>query len=128
MRTLAVGIAVMWNLWAGGIAWAHGDHAAQHGGVVARGDDGIVMEFVVEKGVLTLYLDDELGMPVPTREVRGTLTLLARRGPAREVTLAHAGSNRLTAQGVTPASGDRLRAHIIMPNGDEFRANSVIRP
>ena len=34
--------------------------------------------------------------------------------------LVPAGANRLTAKGLTPVPGDRLRARIILPTGDEL--------
>jgi hypothetical protein len=36
-------------------AYAHGDHKPKHGGIMGRGDDGISIELVMEKGTATLY-------------------------------------------------------------------------
>ena len=46
-------------------AYAHGDHKPKHGGIMGRGDDGISIELVMEKGTATLYIEDERGTPVP---------------------------------------------------------------
>ena len=34
-------------------AYAHGDHKPKHGGIMGRGDDGISIELVMEKGTAT---------------------------------------------------------------------------
>src|SRR5258707_3475998 len=42
------------------------------------------------------------------------------RSPTQEGKLVPAGENKLAAKGLTPLPGDRLRARIILPNGDEL--------
>ena len=74
MKTLALVIASVFNLLALEIACAHGDHPSTHGGTVGRGNDEIVVEFVMEKGTLNLYVDDEAGKPLATENLTGTLT------------------------------------------------------
>jgi hypothetical protein len=122
MKTLAVLIASVFNLLAFGNAYAHGDHPSTHGGVVGRGDDEIVVEFVMEKGTLNLYVHDEAGKLLETKDITGTLTVISPQRPAREVKLVSAGSDKLAAPGVEPVRGDRLKAHIKLPTGEELES------
>lgn len=101
-------------------AYAHGDHRPRHGGIMGRGDDEISVELVMEKGTAILYIEDESGAPVRTEKVNGTLSVASPGRPAQEAKLMPAGDNKLTAKGLTPRPGDRLRARIILPNGDEL--------
>ena len=101
-------------------AYAHGDHKPKHGGIMGRGDDEISVELVMEKGTAILYIEDESGTPLPTEKVKGTLSLAGPGHPALEEKLVPAGDNKLAAKGLTPLPGDRLRARIILPNGDEL--------
>ena len=103
-------------------AYAHGDHKPKHGGIMGRGDDEISVELVMEKGTALLYVEDEGGTPLPTEKVKGTLSLASPGRPAQEGKLVPAGGNKLAAKGLTPLPGDRLRARIILPNGDELSA------
>jgi len=122
MKTLALAIASVLNLLAVEIAYAHGDHPSTHGGTVGRGNDEIVVEFVMENGTLNLYVDDEAGKPLATENVTGTLTLVPAQRPAKEVKLVHAGSHKFTAPGIEPVPGDRMRARIRLPTGEEFES------
>jgi len=101
-------------------AYAHGDHKPKHGGIMGRGDDEISVELVMEKGTAILYIEDESGTPLPTGKVKGTLSVAGPGRPAQEGKLVPAGDNKLTAKGLTPLPGDRLRARIILPGGEEF--------
>jgi hypothetical protein len=101
-------------------AYAHGDHKPKHGGIMGRGDDEISVELVMEKGTAILYVEDESGAPVRTEKVKGTLSVAGQGSPAQEAKLIPAGGNKLAAKGLTPAPGDRLRARIILPGGEEF--------
>ena len=103
-------------------AYAHGDHKPKHGGIMGRGDDEISVELVMEKGTALLYVEDESGTPLPTEKVKGTLSLASPGRSAQEGKLVPAGDNKLAAKGLTPLPGDRLRARIILPNGDELSA------
>jgi hypothetical protein len=122
MKTLAMVIASVFNLLAFGNACAHGDHPSTHGGTVGRGDEAIVVEFVMEKGTLILYIHDEAGKPLPIKNVTGTLTVVPPQHPAQEVKLVWAGYHQLAAPGVEPVPGDRLRAHITLPSGEEVES------
>jgi|SRR5882672_1579299 len=101
-------------------AYAHGDHKPKHGGIMGRGDDGISVELVMEKGTAILYVEDEGGAPLSTEKVKGTLSLAAPGRPAQEAPLIPAGGNKLVAKGLAPVRGDRLRARVVLPNGDEL--------
>lgn len=103
-----------------GSAYAHGDHKPKHGGIVGRGDDAISVELVMEKGAATLYVEEESGTPLPTENVKGTLSLAGPGRSAQVGELIPAGDNKLTAEGLTPVPGDRPRARIILPNGDDL--------
>jgi hypothetical protein len=122
MKTLAVVVASVFNLFAFGNAYAHGDHPSEHGGVVGRGDDAIVVEFVMEKGTINVYVHDEAGKPLATKNVTGTLTLIAPQRPAQEVKLVRADDHKFTAPGIVPAPGDRLKARITLPGGEELES------
>ena len=101
-------------------AYAHGDHKPKHGGIMGRGDDEISVELVMDKGTVTLYMEDESGTPLPTEKMKGALSVAGPGRPAQEGKLIPAGDNKLTATGLKPLPGDRLRARIILPNGDEL--------
>jgi hypothetical protein len=114
--------AVFASVLALGSAYAHGDHPSTHGGTVGRGDDGIVVEFVMEKGTISLYVHDEAGKPLAINNVTGTLTLVPPQHSAQEVKLVPAGDHKFTAPGIEPVTGDRLRALITLPSGEELES------
>jgi hypothetical protein len=122
MRILLAVLASGFQLMALNNACAHGDHKPKQGGIMGRGDEDISVELVMEKGIATLHIEDESGVPVATERVKGTLSLAGPGRPAQEVKLVPAGDNRMTAAGLKPVSGDRLRARIVLPNGDELSA------
>ena len=122
MKMLTVVVASVFNLLAFGYACAHGDHEPTHGGTVGRGDDAIVIEFVMENGILNVYVHDEEGKPLATKNITGTLTLVSPQSPAQEVKLVSAGSDKFAAPGVKPAQGDRMRARIKLSTGEEFES------
>ena len=122
MKTLAVVIASGFSLLAFGNAYGHGDHASTHGGIVGRGDDGIVVEFAMEKGTISVYVHDEAGKPLATKDVTGILTLLSPQRPAQEVKLVCASYYKFTAPGIEPSPGDRLKARIRLPGGEELES------
>jgi len=122
MKTLAVVIASVFNLLAFGNAYAHGDHPATHGGTVGVGDDVIEVEFVMEDGTINLYVHDETGAALSIKNLKGTLTVIAPQRPAQEVKLVRAGDDKFTAPGLKPAPGDRLKARITLPSGEELES------
>ena len=122
MKTLAVVVASVFNLLVFGNAYAHGDHEPTHGGTVGVGNDEIVVEFVMEKGTINVYVHDEAGKPLAAKNVTGTLTVIAPQRPAQEVKLVRAGDDKFTAPGLVPAPGDRLKARITLPSGEELQS------
>jgi hypothetical protein len=122
MKRIAVVVASLVNLAVFGNAFAHGDHPSSHGGIMGRGDDAVVVEFVMEKGTLVVYVHDENGKPLPKKDVTATLSLLAPHSLPQEVKLVRAGEDKFTAPTLKPATGDRLRAHIKLPTGEEFES------
>ena len=122
MKTLAVVIAWVFSLLTLGSACAHGEHKSTHGGIVGRGNDEIVVEFVMEKGTLNLYVHDETGNPLATEKLTGTLTLVSPRRPAQDVKLVSSGRNKFSAPGIEPVTGERLRARITLPSGEEVES------
>jgi len=122
MKTLAVVVASVFSLLAFGNACAHGDHPSAHGGIMGRGDDAIVVEFVMENGTLNLYVHDEAGKALSIKNLRGTLTLIAPQRPAQEVKLVAAGDNKFKAPGIAPVRGDGMVARITLPSGEEMES------
>ncbi len=120
MKVALTAIATFFHVLAFCNAYAHGDHKPKHGGIMGRGDDEISVELVMDKGTAILYVEDESGTPLPTEKVKGTLSLAGPGRPAQEGKLIPAGDNKLAAKGLTPLPGDRLRARIILPNGEEL--------
>ena len=120
MKVALAVVATVFHVLAFCDAYAHGDHKPKHGGIMGRGGDEISVELVMETGTAILYVEDDSGTPLPTENVKGTLSVAAPGRPAHEGKLVPAGENKLTAKGLTPLPGDRLRARIILPNGDEL--------
>ena len=92
---------------------------------MGRGDDEIVVEFVMEKGTVNLYVHDEAGKPLATKNVTGTLTLIAPQRPAQEVKLVAAGEHKLKAPGIAPVRGDRMVARITLPSGEKTESAAL---
>ena len=85
-----------------------------------RGDEAVSVELVVEQGAVGLYVDEHgTGAPIPTEALTGSISLAARGRPVEEVQLVPAGGNKFSAPGLRPVAGERLRARIVLPNGDE---------
>lgn len=122
MKSRVAAIASVFFVFAPGLASAHGDHKPAHGGAVGRPDEEFVVEFVMEKGTVSLYLHDESGAPIPAKDLTGTLTLIPPQHVAQQVKLIFAGQHKLAAPGIKPVPGDRLRAHIRLSSGVEFEA------
>ena len=83
---------------------------------MGRGDEAVSVELVAQDGMLVLYIEDHENnnTPIPAERLKGWLALAAK-----EVKLVPAGANRMTASGLVPRVGDRLRARLVLPNGDE---------
>jgi hypothetical protein len=107
---------------------AHGDDKPKLGGIMGRGDESVSIELLMEKGVVTLYVEEHANRaPISSERMKGWLSLVARGRPAEEVRLVPAGANKLAAPGLKPVAGERLRARIILPNGDEVSAVFLFR-
>jgi hypothetical protein len=107
---------------------AHGDDKPKRGGTMGRGDDSVSIELVMEQGVVALYVEEHANhAPISSERMQGWLDLVARGGPGMEVKLVPAGANKLTAPGLKPVAGERLRARIILPNGDEVSSVFLFR-
>lgn len=123
VRTLALLLASVFHVLMPGNAYAHGDHEPKHGGIIGMSTDDIVVELVMEKGIIVLHVHDENDAPIPSEKMKGSLTLIPAQRPRQEVKLVSAGGNKLTASGLKPAPGDRLRARLWLPNGDEVSSS-----
>jgi hypothetical protein len=107
---------------------AHGDDKPKRGGTMGRGDDSVSIELVMEEGVLALYVEEHAShAPLPSDRMTGWLSLVAGSRPRNEVKLVPAGANKLTAPGLKPIAGERLRARITLPNGDEISSVFLFR-
>jgi hypothetical protein len=122
VKTLAVVVASVFSLLAFGNTYAHGDHPSSHGGIMGRGDDSIVVEFVMENGTINVYVHDEEGKPLATKNVTGTLTIISPQRPPQEGKLVRADDHKFRAPGLEPAPGDRMKARIRLPGGDELES------
>jgi hypothetical protein len=103
------------------LAFAHGDDKPKHGGIMGRGDDTVTVEFVFEKGTMSVYLEDhDSASPIPADKLKGAwLSVMGPGRPAQQAKLIPAGKNKFTASGLDPRVGDRLSARFILPNGME---------
>jgi hypothetical protein len=120
VRKLIVVVASFVFLAISGAAQAHGDDKPKHGGIMGRGDDSVSIELVMTNGVITLYVEEHANdVPIPTDRVKGWLNLSGPGRVAEEVKLIPAGDNKLTATGLKPRVGDRLRARMVLPGGEE---------
>jgi hypothetical protein len=111
------------------VAFAHGDDKPKHGGIMGRGDDSITVEFVFDKGAVSVYVEDhDSATPIPAENLKSAwLNVLGPGQPAQEAKLTPAGANKLTAGGFSPRVGDRITAHFILPDGIETRSIATYR-
>ena len=126
MRALLGVLAAVSQLVAFHNACAHGDHKPKWGGIMGRGDDDVSIELVMEKDTVALYVEGHDG-PLPTKTVKGMLILIGPGRATQAAPLIPAGDNKLTATGLKPIPGDRLRAEITLPNGDEVSSTFTFR-
>lgn len=125
VKTLLVLLASVCQFVTLDLAYGHGDDKPKRGGIMGRGDE-ISIELVMEQSAIALYIEDH-GTPVMTKGVTGTLSLIGPGRPGQEARLIPAGDNKLTATGLKPIPGDRLRAQIRLPNGDEVSSSFSFR-
>lgn len=112
-----------------GIALSHGEDKPKHGGVMGRGDEAASVEFVYEEGVVTVYVEEQgTATPIPSSMLKGAwLSVIGPGRPAQEAKLTPAGGNKLTAAGLAPRAGDRLRARLILPDGTQSGYTATFR-
>ena len=105
------------------LAFAHGEHVAQRGGILKVVEE-LDFELVVKADRIELYtLDDRV--PVPSEQMSGTLTIV-RSADKTKVALAPAGINRLRASDVTAASGSRVIAIVKLPDGKSLAVEFAV--
>jgi hypothetical protein len=108
----------------GGIAWAHGDEKARHGGLVQIAGE-TKFELVANADSVDVYLDDH-GETIPTAKVSGKLTVLS--GTAKsEAKLEPASGDKLVAKGVKLAKGDKVIALVTLADKTTASARFVVK-
>ena len=105
-------------------ALAHGDAAAQYGGIVQMVDDQS-FELVVRGDSAALYLGDH-GEKVPTANMTGKLTVLSGTNKS-EAKLEPAGGHKLEAKGVKITKGDKVIALITSADKKTTSVRFVIK-
>lgn len=103
--TLALGAATL----AGAPAYAHGDAAPKHGGIVKSAND-LNFELVAEGGDAALYVEDH-GEALDVAGASGKLTVLAGSDKVA-VDLKPAGGGKLVAAGAKLPAGAKVVAVI----------------
>ena len=104
LTVLALGLSVI----AGNAAWAHGEAAPRHGGIVAKAAD-LSFELVLQADGALLYVADH-GKPVAAAGMSGKLTVL-NGADKSEAELKPAGE-RLEARGVKLGQGAKVVAAV----------------
>jgi hypothetical protein len=112
-----------------GIAFAHGDDRPKHGGIMGRGDDSFSVEFVLRKGVVTVYIEDhEKEAPVAAGKMKGAWLSITGSGRLpQQAELKPAGANSLSAAGLSVRVGDRMSVRLVLPDGRETDSLVVFR-
>jgi hypothetical protein len=109
---------------AAGVAWAHGDERARHGGLVQMAGE-VKFELVARGDKAEVYLDDH-GQAMPTAKLSGKLTVMSG-GNKSEAKLEPEGNDKLVAKGVKLAKGDKVIALVMMEDKSTASARFVIR-
>lgn len=107
-----------------GVAWAHGDEAPRHGGVVQMSGE-VKFELVAKGDGAEVYLDDH-GQTMPTTKLSGKLTVLSGSGKS-EAKLEPAGNDKLVARGVKLQKGDKVIALVTLADKSTSSARFVIK-
>jgi hypothetical protein len=109
---------------AAGLAWAHGDEKARHGGLVQMAGE-TKFELVTRAEGAEVYLDDH-GETVPTANLSGKLTVMS--GAAKsEAKLEPAAGDKLVAKGVKLAKGDKVIAVVTLADKTTASARFVVK-
>ncbi|MFT7772777.1 hypothetical protein [Roseateles sp.] len=120
LSTLILGAALL----CGGVAHAHGDGTARHGGLVQMAGE-IKFELVAKPDSAELYLDDH-GQTVPTAKLTGKITVLSG-GAKSEAKLEPAAGDKLVAKGVKLVKGDKVVALVTTEDQQHSSARFVIK-
>ena len=125
MKTLKrfVVLAVAAPMFGMGVAWAHGEPAARHGGILTLTEQ-LAFELVVKVDRIDLYTYDD-DHPVSSERMSGMLTIVNDDGKL-EAKLTAAGSNLLRAAKVSASSGSRVIAIVTMPDGNSLAVQFVV--
>lgn len=108
----------------GGLAWAHGDEKARHGGLVQISGE-TKFELVAKGDTAEVYLDDH-GETIPTAKLSGKLTVMS--GSAKsEAKLEPAAGDKLVAKGVKLAKGDKVIALVTLADKSTASARFVVK-
>ena len=108
----------------GGLAWAHGDEKARHGGLVQISGE-TKFELVPSADGAEVYLDDH-GETIPTAKVSGKLTVMS--GAAKtEARLEPAPGDKLVARGVKLVKGDKVIALVTLADKTTSSARFVVK-
>lgn len=107
-----------------GVASAHGDEKARHGGLVQMAGE-VKFELVAKGDTAELYLDDH-GQTMPTSKLSGKLTVMSGSSKS-EAKLEPASGDRLVAKGVKLAKGDKVVALVTMQDKSTSSARFVIK-
>ncbi|MBC8021890.1 MAG: hypothetical protein H7Y14_02150 [Burkholderiales bacterium] len=108
----------------GGLAWAHGDEKARHGGLVQMAGE-VKFELVTKGDTVELYLDDH-GQTMPTSKLSGKLTVLSGSSKS-EAKLEPATGDKLVAKGVKLSKGDKVIALVTTEDKKTSSARFVIK-
>ena len=107
-----------------GLAFAHGDEKARHGGLVQISGE-TKFELVAHPDGAEVYLDDH-GETIPTAKLSGKLTVLS--GAAKsEAKLEPAAGDKLVAKGVKLAKGDKVIAVVTLADKTNASARFVVK-
>ena len=107
-----------------GLAWAHGDEKARHGGLVQISGE-TKFELVAHPDGAEVYLDDH-GETIPTAKLSGKLTVMS--GAAKsEAKLEPAAGDKLVAKGVKLAKGDKVIAVVTLADKTNASARFVVK-
>lgn len=123
MKTLLMTIMAAAAL-TGGLAWAHGDEKARHGGLVQMAGE-TKFELVARPDGAEVYLDDH-GETLPTARLSGKLTVLSG-GAKSEAKLEPAAGDKLVARGVRLAKGDKVIALVTLADKSSASARFVVK-
>ena len=107
-----------------GLAWAHGDEKARHGGLVQIAGE-TKFELVTLPEGAEVYLDDH-GETIPTGKLSGKLTVLS--GSAKsEAKLEPAAGDKLVAKGVKLVKVDKVIALVTLADKSTASARFVVK-